>query len=135
MATTTLTAFPFEDNLRVAALVQRGVPARALSGLAEALGVSLPTLAAAVKIPRRTLERRLAGDRLLKADEADRAVRVARLLAKANEVFEDEAEAAAWFGEPLGVLGGLSPLACCATEAGAREVEQTLGRIEHGVFA
>ena len=43
--------------------------------------------------------------------------------------------AAAWFGEPLSVLGGQTPLDLCATEAGAREVEQTLGRIEHGVFA
>jgi putative toxin-antitoxin system antitoxin component (TIGR02293 family) len=49
-------------------------------------------------------------------------------------VFEDRDEAAAWFSEPLNELGGKTPLECCALEAGAREVEETLGRIEHGVF-
>jgi putative toxin-antitoxin system antitoxin component (TIGR02293 family) len=95
----------------------------------------MPTLAAAVLIPQRTLERRLAVNSILKTDEAERALRLARLFAKAKDVFEDGNEAAAWFAEPLSVLDGKTPLELCATEAGAREVEQTLGRIEHGVFA
>ena len=125
----------YDDNLHVVDVLKRGIPARALASLAEALKLTLPTLAAAVLIPQRTLERRLADNAVLKTDEAERALRLARLFAKAKEVFEDGGEAAAWFGEPLSVLGGQTPLELCATEAGAREVEQTLGRIEHGVFA
>ena len=129
-----LLQFPYHDNLRVAELVRRGVPARALTGLADALHLSLGGLTAAVQIPRRTLERRLADNAVLKVAESERAVRIARLLARATDVFEDGDEAAAWFSEPLNELGGKTPLECCALEAGAREVEETLGRIEHGVF-
>jgi putative toxin-antitoxin system antitoxin component (TIGR02293 family) len=136
MPSVSLLTFPYDDNLRVAGLVEQGLPARALRALAEALNLSsVGALAPTVNIPRRTLERRLAQNAVLKLDEAERAVRVARLFAKAVDVFEDRQEAAAWFSEPLSELGGKTPLECCALEAGAREVEQTLGRIEHGVFS
>jgi len=130
-----LVEFPYADNLRVADLLCRGIPARALRGLASALGLTVPQLATAVMIPRRTLERRVADNALLKIGEAERAVRLGRLYAQAASVFEDPEAAAEWFSEPIPALGGKTPLELCATEPGAREVEQTLGRIEHGVFA
>ena len=37
--------------------------------------------------------------------------------------------------QPKRALGGLTPLRCCDTEIGAREVESLLGRIEHGFFS
>lgn len=135
MPNANLLAIPYDDNFKVVAALERGIPARALAGLAKVLKLTLPILAAAVAIPQRTLERRLANDALLSKDEAERALRVGRLIAKATEVFEDKDEAAEWFVEPLGTLRGKRPLDLCATEAGAREVEQILGRIEHGVFS
>ena len=36
--------------------------------------------------------------------------------------------------QPKRALGGLTPLRCCDTEIGAREVESLLGRIKHGFF-
>jgi putative toxin-antitoxin system antitoxin component (TIGR02293 family) len=126
---------PYTDNLRLAALVEQGLPALTLQELAVALSLSLAQIATAVQIPLRTLERRVASKARLKAAESERALRLGRLFAKAGEVFGDEAAAAEWFAHPLHTLGGRSPLALCATEPGAREVEQTLGRIEHGVFS
>ena len=135
MPNISLLSIRYDDNLHVVDVLKRGIPARALVSLAEALKLTMPTLAAAVLIPQRTLERRLAANSVLKPDEAEGALRLARLFVKAKNVFENRDEAAEWFGEPLSVLGGQTPLQLCATEAGAREVEQTLGRIEHGVFA
>ena len=37
--------------------------------------------------------------------------------------------------QPKGALGGLTPLRCCDTEIGAREVASLLGRIKHVVFS
>jgi len=128
------TSIPFEDNLRVDQLVRGGVPATAFREILALLKIDLPTLADAVRIPRRTLERRLASAGVLPFDEGDRAVRIGRLLEMAVDVFEVQDEAARWFTEKLDVLGGASPLECCATDAGSRAVEQVLGRIEHGVF-
>ena len=125
----------YADNLRLAELVHEGIPARALEDLAESMHLSLPKLADAVQISRRTLERRVADGSRLKPDESERALRLGRLFALAGDVFEDETSAAEWFAAPLAALRGKTPLELCRTEPGAREVEQTLGRIEHGVFA
>jgi putative toxin-antitoxin system antitoxin component (TIGR02293 family) len=133
--TMTFAAIPYSDNLKVAEIIARGIPARALRELAAALRLTLPEVAEAVCIPRRTLERRVADNARLNLAETERAVRLGRVLEKARDVFASEGEAAAWLTEKLPALGDRTPLALCATEAGAREVEQTLGRIEHGVFS
>ncbi len=54
--------------------------------------------------------------------------------AKALDVFNDPLSAAYFLTDPNRALGGKSPLECLATEAGRLEVEQVLGRIEHGVY-
>lgn len=130
-----LAAVPYSDNLRMDELTRSGVPAGVLVELAERMCLALPQIAKFVLIPQRTLDRRLANKANLKLDEGERALRMLRLHKLATEVFEDPREAAAWFNEPLTALGGARPIELCSTEAGAREVEQTLGRIEHGVFS
>ena len=135
MPSWTFASIPYADNLKVAAIIDRGIPARALRGLAAGLRMSVPDLATAVRIPRRTLERRVGRNARLTFDETERAVRLGRIMAKAREVFEDASAAADWLTEPVRALGGHTPVELCATDAGAREVEQTLGRIEHGVFS
>ena len=132
MSTSTLATLPYRDNLRMATLVSQGLPTAALRELAEALGLSASNLASIVRIATRTLARR---QHRLKADEAERVLRLGQLLRMADEVFADREAAVRWFRRPLRVLGGKSPLQLCATEFGAKEVEQTLGRIAHGVFS
>ena len=66
----------------------------------------------------------------LKCVESDRTLRIARLFARAEDVFEDRAKARAWLQRPNRALGGVTPLSLLDTELGAREVETTLGRIE-----
>ena len=135
MPTLTITDLPYSNNLRVAEIVRSGIPARALVAFAEALSLSLVDVAQFVLIPRRTLERRMASNALLRPDESERVVRLGRIFAKAKDVFEDQDEAAQWLNEPLDSFGGQTPLQLGSTEPGAREVEQILGRIEHGVFS
>lgn len=134
-AVTTFQSLPFQDNFRLAALVQAGLPARIVREIAEALAVSPLRFAEIIQIAPRTLMRRLSDNTRLKADESERVLRVGRLLKRAEEVLEGDEEAALWFRHPLRALGGRSPLDMCATEPGAREVETVLGRLEHGVFA
>ena len=65
----------------------------------------------------------------------DRLYRMARLFALAREVTGGEASARLWLRSPQFGLQGQTPLELMLTEAGAREVEELLGRIEHGVLA
>lgn len=109
-----------------------GVPRDAFENLRSGLGISSEELAEVLGIPARTLARRT--DRF-KPDESERLLRVGSVLRKAAEVLEDPASVRRWMLQPKRALGGLTPLRCCDTEVGAREVEALLVRIEHGVFS
>ena len=63
-------------------------------------------------------------------------IRVARVTARAQQVFAGKPEyAAAWLREPKSSLGDRTPLQLLATESGALVVEEQLIGIEHGMFA
>ena len=59
----------------------------------------------------------------------------AKLLNKAIESLETEEAARNWLNSPQVGLGGVAPIDYAETEAGAQEVENLLGRIEHGVYS
>ncbi len=112
--------------------LRQGVPREAFERIRADLGISSEELADVLGIPTRTLARRT--DRF-KPDESERLLRVGSVVQKAAEVLEDRMAARRWMTQPKRALGGLTPLRCCDTEMGAREVEALLGRIEHGVFS
>jgi putative toxin-antitoxin system antitoxin component (TIGR02293 family) len=62
-------------------------------------------------------------------------MRFARLLGKAVEVMGNEEAGREWLTTPAFGLGGAIPLDYAETEAGAREVENLLGRIEYGEYS
>ena len=117
---------------QVREVLHQGVPRAAFEQLRVDLGVSTEELARVLGIPMRTMARRT---ERFKPDESERLLRVGSVMAKALDVLEDAAAARRWMTQPKRALGGLTPLACCDTEVGAREVEMLLGRIEHGVFS
>jgi putative toxin-antitoxin system antitoxin component (TIGR02293 family) len=86
-------------------------------------------------VPKRTLARRIAGNEPLTVEETDRALRLARITALANRVFGNPEKAHRWMRKPKHLLGGRTPVDFLASESGARQVEQMLYRIEHGIFA
>ena len=91
----------------------------------------LDRLAVSIGMSPRTLTRRKTENKLTAA-ESDRLVTVARLLSQSVELFEGN-QAFRWFLQPNRALGNLSPLEMAGTETGAREVENLIGRLEHGV--
>ncbi|MGM0576477.1 MAG: type II RES/Xre toxin-antitoxin system antitoxin [Myxococcota bacterium] len=122
-------------GLEVHALIEQGLPYESLACLAEAVGMTPQDLGAEVlHISRRTLTRRRGRGRL-PADESDRLYRLARIVAHAVDVFEDTQRASAWLKRPNVTLGGSPPMDLLATDAGAREVDDVLGRIEFGMAA
>lgn len=104
--------------------------------LVDKLGVSQQTLLKVTKIAPETLtRRRKSASGLLSPEESDRVYRVAAAYRSALQLFEGEAESARrWLNEPAKALGGDSPLQHLDTEAGAAEVQDHIGRLEHGVY-
>jgi len=89
----------------------------------------------AIGIAPATLKRRREAGHLNQA-ESDRVYRLTRLYQQAIHLFEgDSAMARDWLEQPAKALGGRTPMAYMETEAGADEVEDLIGRLEHGVIA
>lgn len=115
-------------------LIERGLPWIEAEALAAALTVSLDRLASLLGIPQATFFRRKKARRFSK-QESDHLLRFARLWWLACDVFENEEAARTWLKAPQFGLSGAIPLDYAVTEAGAREVEDLLRRIDYGVLA
>lgn len=113
--------------------VRQGLPVSAVDRIVES-GVITAGEVYQVIMPRKTLSnRRAAGN--LTPDQSDRLVRVARVIAKAEETFGNKEKAHRWLRRPTAPLNGEEPLKLLDTEAGARLVEDLLIRIDHGITA
>ncbi len=123
------------DSPETIALIRNGMPLSEFDALREMLGLTVEAMAAKVGISVATLARRRHSGDGLDPGHGDRVVRYARLYWRAAEFFEMNEEAArAWLTRPARAFGGETPLDYADTEAGAREVEHVLGRLEHGVY-
>lgn len=119
------------SELTLADAVRDGLPISALERLMER-GVIAEHEVEAHFIPRRTLyARRQKGT--LSREQSDLVVRLARIQAIADGVFDSRQEAHDWLREKNGALAGQSPLSLLDTEEGGRLVEAVLGRIAHGI--
>jgi putative toxin-antitoxin system antitoxin component (TIGR02293 family) len=112
--------------------VRKGLPFAALSAVMEQYGIARDVLCDLLHLsPRNFLRRK--DQKRLSPDESDRLYRLARVLAHANRVFEDPDESADWIQTPNVSLGKQQPLTLLDTDIGVQQVDQVLGRIEHGI--
>lgn len=87
-------------------------------------------------IPRRTLSLRLSRAENLNSDETGKVIRVAKVIARATQVFGNQTKALAWLKKNHDNLdGSLSPLGLCKSEEGALLVLDRLSAIDHGFSA
>jgi len=120
-------------NLELVQTVRRG------AGLAEvqeilATGTLTATELEHVVLPRKTLaHRRKLGS--LTPEQADRLLRVRRILNMAADTFGSSDKAGIWLRRANAILSGERPLDLLDTDAGTRMVEHLLGRIDHGIAA
>jgi putative toxin-antitoxin system antitoxin component (TIGR02293 family) len=118
-----------------AARVKAGLPIAEFDALRELLGLTVERLAGKIGISIATLSRRRQGGQPLDPGHGDRLLRFARLFRLATELHDGDEDAARdWLGKPARALDGEAPLDHADTEAGAREVENLIGRLEHGVY-
>ena len=113
-------------------LVASGLPVRALNLTAEYIGAT-PREVARLKdrlVPPATRKRR---KKLLRPAESERVERLARVMALAEEVWEDRDSAREFLKTPHSLLGDQVPLDLARTELGARQVEQLLRKMEYSL--
>lgn len=120
-----------EDTIGI---LKKGLPVSSFEKLHKGMDISSSDLARITNIAIRTLQRRRKKGRF-QTDESERLLRLGVLFDKAIEVLGNIDAARDWMKTPKKSLAGKTPLEYCDTEPGAREVEDLLGRIEHGVFS
>lgn len=123
-----------QSSLDWVGVIREGIPAAAVESILSAVRLSQAELAQALGIPERTLARRKR-EGVLNSEESSKLLRLARVISRATEVFDDSVAAIDWLKSPNAALGGNAPLSLLDTDIGAESVLDTLGRIEHGVFA
>jgi putative toxin-antitoxin system antitoxin component (TIGR02293 family) len=127
-----------KNELDLAQIVRRGLPLETqISLLSHGMTKDEFHL---IVIPHRTFRHRT--ERLnkglgevLTADESDKALRAARVLALSERVFGQRDKALSWMRRAKKRLQGETPMEMLQTEVGARLVEQMLIQIDEGMFA
>jgi putative toxin-antitoxin system antitoxin component (TIGR02293 family) len=114
--------------------VRRGLRTSTIQAVIDELDAPPAEVLPALRIARRTMERRKASGRLL-PQESERVYRLAKVLALSESILGTKEKARHWLTAPNRALGSVSPLSLLETEAGVDEVTNVLGRIEHGVFS
>jgi putative toxin-antitoxin system antitoxin component (TIGR02293 family) len=114
--------------------INAGFPYKSVINLQKMSGLPLTGIGKVIRVPARTLARRKAQGRL-KPAESERLLRLALVLEKATHLHGgDIAAATRWLTSPCRGLGYETPIKMTKTEFGAREVEDLIGRLEHGVI-
>lgn len=117
-----------------AQVVEEGLPVLDLVEFGRTSGFTTEELAKLVHIPPRTYARRVKAKARLDIPEGERAVRIMRLYDLAKALFGTHEATRRWMNSPLPALGGRTPLDMARTEPGARQVENVIGAIQHGIY-
>jgi putative toxin-antitoxin system antitoxin component (TIGR02293 family) len=116
-------------------IVERGLPFRAIQRLASVSGLTFEQIKRAARLSAATFARRRQSGVLL-PEESERVLRLSRLFERAVDLFQNDRDGARqWLTMSIPALADRSPLDLARTEVGAREVEDLIGRIQHGVIS
>lgn len=123
-----------QNGVELALALRTGLSFNSVVQLSRHTGIPLNRIFAAVNLSPRTMERRKLQNRMT-TDESQKITRFARVVALGDEVFADSSVTSQWLQRANRALNGIAPIDLLDTDAGAREVEAVLLRLEHGVYS
>ena len=125
---------PVRSLLELNQVVERGLPKSTLRNVARRVSVDSAEQRAIMRriVPEATYKRRR--ERLSPA-ESERTERLARVVAMAEDVWQDQDQARRFLTTPHPEIGGKTPLDAALTELGARQAEEVMARILYGLPA
>ena len=121
-------------DFNIVQLTRQGLPKRVLLSLAKKISITIQELANIMHISERTLQR-YNDEEIVKTEYAEKAISLARLYVRGDEVFGSMDSFKTWMKTPALVFNGEPPLSMLDTSIGFDMVFAELGRIEHGIFA
>jgi putative toxin-antitoxin system antitoxin component (TIGR02293 family) len=125
-----------KSPLRLADRIEEGLPTLSLECMKAEMGLSDVEFSGLLGTSQKTISRlRQDPAGVLSRQVSDRLYRMARLFQLAVDVLAGRDAAREWLSSPKVGLANRIPLALLRTEAGSREVEPLLLRIEYGVIS
>ena len=115
-------------------LLITGFPYAPFESVLKRLGLTRIQVGAALGLPERTLARRKR-EGTFQSLESDRIFRFLQVVAHAIETIGDDEKASRWLTKPNRALMGKIPLELLNTPIGASQVDDILGRIDHGLYS
>jgi putative toxin-antitoxin system antitoxin component (TIGR02293 family) len=126
--------FQSATDFDILQLTRNGLQKSLLLSLAKKISLTIQELADIMHISERTLQR-YDDDAIIKTEYAEKAVELARLYTRGEDVFGSLDKFKTWMKTPLHVFKGETPVSLLDTSVGFDIVFKELGRIEHGIFA
>lgn len=128
--------FSYDTNAqeRQLKIIRGGLTRDALDVLMEKTGLSIYELADILEVTDRTL-RRYPPDEVLNKRLSERALEIAKLYSRGEEVMGSAVVFRQWMEAPIPALEHKLPKSFLDTSLGISMLMDELGRIEHGVFA
>lgn len=126
-----------ERELDFDEVIKRGFRPQVFASFKANTQLPNSVLSRVLGVSARTIDRFavLKGAARIKPGVSDRLYRAAKIVALAEGVIEDRAQALEWLSSKQRGLGNRMPFDLIETEAGTRQVEEELQRIEHGFVA
>ena len=125
----------YETQLEAARIIEAGLPFSAIAHFQRASVLTLDRIKQVARLSEGSFARRKRTGHL-SSDESERLLRVSRLFELAVGLFDGDRDGARlWLDTPIPSLNDHRPLDLAQTEPGAREVEDLIGRISHGVVS
>jgi putative toxin-antitoxin system antitoxin component (TIGR02293 family) len=115
-------------------LARTGIPKNEVLKMAKHLSFSGKELAIIINLSERTLQR-YPDDKKLEKIASEKAIQLAKLYERGNEVWGDLDRFKGWMRHPNPFLGSKTPLEILDTSFGFEMVLDEIGRIEHGILA
>ncbi|MDB5029348.1 antitoxin Xre/MbcA/ParS toxin-binding domain-containing protein [Mucilaginibacter sp.] len=134
LLSSTARQFNLMSDFDILKSTRQGFSKRVLMGLAKKISLTLQEFSNIMHISERTLQR-YDDDAIIKTEYAEKAVELARLYTRGEEVFGSMDKFKAWMKTPVHVFRGDTPVSLLDTSIGFDMVFKELGRIEHGIFA
>ncbi len=126
------------------ALVRDGVPAEAVSVIAEDMSIARDKLYAMLGLARATIERKLRHAQRLGPDESERVIGIARLIGQVHQIVSESGDPsgfdaarwiAGWLNHPLPALDGRQPSAFMDTAEGREIVAGLIAQTQSAAYA
>ncbi|TPN82215.1 type II RES/Xre toxin-antitoxin system antitoxin [Aquimarina algicola] len=115
-------------------LSRNGIDKKALLHLAKTIGFDLKELAHVLHVSERTIQR-YDLNKKLGTEASSKALQLAKLYAKGENIFGDLARFKNWMSHPSTALAMKKPKELLDTTFGFQLLNEELVRIEHGIFA